>query len=84
MDKRLTERGNNTRRNIYGFIVKFFIKNGYAPSVREICEGVGLKSTSSVYSHLMTLERERKIEVKDRSPRAIKVIGYGFVKKAEG
>ena len=36
------------QKNILNFINIFIEKNGYAPSVREICEGVSLKSTSTV------------------------------------
>ena len=74
---------HDTRYKVYDFLVDFITQNNYAPSIREICEGVGLKSTSSVYSHLMALEREGKIEVKDRSPRAIKLLGFDFVKRNE-
>lgn len=74
---------HETRYKVYDFLVDFFIKNGYAPSVREICRGVGLKSTSSVYSHLLALEDEGKIEIKGNMTRAIKLIGYKFVKEME-
>ena len=74
---------HETRNKVYDFLVDFFIKNGYAPSVREICRGVGLKSTSSVYGHLLALEDEGKIEIKENMTRAIKLIGYKFVKEME-
>lgn len=57
--------------------------NGYAPSVREICTGTNLSSISSVYMHLLNLEDEGKIEMKRQSARAIKVIGFQFVKMEE-
>ena len=72
---------HKTRNKVYDFFVDFFTQNGYAPSVREICSGVGLKSTSSAYSHLLTLEEEGKIEIKGNSSRAIKLVGYEFMKK---
>ena len=56
-------RGDRKDR-VYNFIVEFIKKNGYAPSVREICVGTNLNSTSNVYAHLMRLENEGKIEVK--------------------
>lgn len=68
------------RERVYNFIVEFIKKNGYAPSVREICVGTNLKSTASVYVHLLKLEDEGKIEMKKKSTRAIKVIGFQFVK----
>lgn len=71
------------RERVYNFIVEFIGKNGYAPSVREICSGVGLKSTSTVYGHLLALENEGKIEMKENVTRAIKLVGYEFVKKTK-
>lgn len=44
------------RERVYNFIVEFIKKNGYAPSIREICVGTDLSSTSSVYMHLLKLE----------------------------
>lgn len=72
-----------TREKVYNFLIKYVEKHGYAPSVREICEGVNLKSTSSVFSHLSKLEEEGKIEMRGNSPRAIKIIGYGYMKLDE-
>ena len=43
------------QKNILNFINIFIEKNGFAPSVREICEGVSLKSTSTVQYHLEKL-----------------------------
>lgn len=68
------------RERVYNFIVEFIKKNGYAPTVREICAGTDLSSTSSVYMHLLKLEDEGKIQMKKKSTRAIKVIGFQFVK----
>lgn len=71
------------RERVYNFIVEFVKENHYAPSIREICVGTDLSSTSSVYTHLLKLEDEGKIEVKRKSTRAIKVIGFQFVKMEE-
>lgn len=70
----------STRDKVYDFILEYIEKNGCAPSVREIAEEVGLKSTSSVAHHLSVLEEEGKIEIKGNSSRAIKLVGYKFVK----
>lgn len=70
-----------TRQKVYDYLIEYIKEHGYAPSVREIAEGVGLRSSSSAYNHLSKLEEERKIEMRGNSPRAIKVIGYEFVKK---
>ena len=80
MDKKLTEQGKNTRECVYQFIVKYIFDNGFAPTVREICKAINLKSTSSVYAHLVRLETEGRIKTKPYSPRAIKVIGYEYIK----
>ena len=53
------------QEEILNYIKKEILKKGYPPAVREICEAVNLKSTSSVHSHLETLEKPRAIEVMD-------------------
>ena len=81
----VTEKGElgmtDRQQQIYDFIVAYIEENLYPPSVREIGDGVGLYSTSSVYEHLKTLENKGYIEIKENSPRAIKVKGYKFVKE---
>lgn len=72
---------SKTTQKVYQYLVKYITKYGYAPTVRDICVGVGLKSTSSVYCQLRKLEEEGKIKMRGNSSRAIKVIGYEFVKK---
>lgn len=73
--------GYGTTEKVYDFLLEYIDKNGFAPSVREIGEEVGLKSTSSVVYHLSTLEEEGRIEVRENSPRAIKVVGYNYTKE---
>lgn len=80
MDKQLREKGNNTRHSIYGFIVEFITSNGYSPSIREIAEGTGIKSTSTVRDQLYMLERLGKIHTQGFKPRTISVVGYGYRK----
>lgn len=80
MCKQLTEQGNNTRRSIYGFIVDFITTNGYSPSIREIAEGTGIKSTSTVRDQLYMLERLGKIHTQESKPRTISVVGYAYRK----
>lgn len=83
MNKELEVSGSKTRQKVLDFLIQFFKENGYAPSIREICDGVNLSSTSSVYSHLMTLERMGKINIEPNKTRAIKIIGYDFVKETK-
>lgn len=52
--------------------------HGYPPSVREICEAVNLKSTSSVHSHLETLEKNGYIRRDPTKPRAIEIMDDTF------
>ena len=74
MDKKLKEHGNELRERICQFITECTDTHLYAPTIREIGASVGLKSSSSVYSHLTQLEIEGRIETKPYCPRAIKVI----------
>ena len=54
-------RRNNTKDKIYDFIEMYYAKNGLPPSIREICAGVGLKSTGTVKVHLDRLFEEGRI-----------------------
>lgn len=49
-------------------------KYGYPPSVREICDAVGLSSTSTVHSHMNKLEKLGYIKRDPSKPRAIEVL----------
>ena len=64
------------RERVYKFIVEFIKKNGYSPSVREICDGTGLSSTSSVYNHLVILKMMGKIDMKENTSRSIRLVEY--------
>lgn len=59
---------------ILEFIKEQLTLKGYPPSVREICEAVGLKSTSTVHSHLNKLEKQGYIRKDPTKPRAIEVL----------
>lgn len=74
MDKELKEHGKELRERICQFIADYTATHLYAPAVREIGDGVGLKSSASVYRHLSKLEIEGRIEVKPYCPRAIRVV----------
>lgn len=50
------------RERICQFITEYTDTHSYAPTIREICASVGLKSSSSVHSHLTQLEIEGRIE----------------------
>lgn len=59
---------------VYMNIVNFQRENGYSPTVRELCEMVGVSSTSTIVSHLKSLEQSGFIRRKECSPRAIEVL----------
>lgn len=80
MNKDTEKQGIESRKRIYNFLIKYIAENGYVPSIREICKAVGLNSTSTVYKHLLVLEDMGKIEMKKKSTRAIKIVGYECMK----
>lgn len=63
---------------IYEFIKDSIIAKGYPPTVRDICDAVHLKSTSSVHSHLNTLEEKGYIRRDPALPRAIEILDDNF------
>lgn len=63
---------------ILDFIKEEQLSKGYPPSVREICEAVGLKSTSSVHAHLETLEKNGYIRRDSTKQRAIEIVDDEF------
>ncbi|WP_310602706.1 transcriptional repressor LexA [Anaerosporobacter sp.] len=66
------------QKEILEYIKSQIINKGYPPAVREICEAVKLKSTSSVHSHLETLEKNGYIRRDPTKPRAIEIVDDGF------
>ena len=60
------------------YIKEEILKRGYPPAVREICEAVNLRSTSSVHSHLETLEKNGYIRRDPTKPRAIEICDDNF------
>lgn len=63
---------------ILEYIKSQILEKGYPPAVREICKAVNLKSTSSVHSHLETLEKNGYIRRDPTKPRAIEIIDDTF------
>lgn len=64
----------NRQDEIFEFIVESARRNGYAPSIREICQALGLRSTSTVHYHLTALAKRGLIEWEDGKNRAIRVV----------
>ena len=65
----------DTQEKILAFIKQEVREKGYPPSVREICEAVSLKSTSTVHGHLQRLEKKGLLHRDEMKPRAIEVLG---------
>lgn len=74
--------GNGTitekQSEILEYIKAQILERGFPPAVREICEAVHLKSTSSVHSHLETLEKNGYIRRDQTKPRAIEILDDAF------
>ena len=66
----LTERESH----VLNIILDYVKENGYAPSVRDICQIIGLSSPSTVHKYLKNLESKGFVERKGNSPRALKVL----------
>lgn len=76
---------NNVKKDkqteIYEFIRKQILEKGYPPSVREICKGVGLSSTSTVHGHLERLEKKGLIKRDSTKPRTIELLKEPIMKR---
>lgn len=66
------------QKEILEFIKDEILSKGYPPSVREICDAVSLRSTSSVHAHLATLENAGYIRRDPTKPRAIEILDDEF------
>ncbi len=66
------------QQEILEYIKDCILKKGYPPAVREICEAVHLRSTSSVHAHLETLERNGYIRKDPTKPRTIEIVDDTF------
>ena len=73
-----TGKMTDKQREILEYMKEQILAKGYPPSVREICTAVGLKSTSSVHSHLETLEKNGYIRRDPTKPRAIEIVDDSF------
>ena len=66
------------QQEILEYIKSQILERGFPPAVRDICEAVHLKSTSSVHSHLETLEKNGYIRSDPTKPRAIEILDESF------
>lgn len=85
MNRSEMSKGQSVRERIIAAVVEYIQVHGYAPTTREIGTLVGLKSSSSVYTHMQKLIDEGKLEsdTEWRNPRALRVPGYRFVEEME-
>lgn len=68
---------------IYEYLKNYTETKGYPPSVREICEAVSLKSTSTVHGHLKRLEKKGLIKRDPTKPRALEIVELNASNKRE-
>ena len=73
-DRKITAK----HEEILNYIKNEILERGFPPAVREICQAVGLKSTSSVHSHLESLEKNGYIRRDPTKPRAIEILDDSF------
>ena len=66
---------------IYEFLKIYTENKGYPPSVREICEAVNLRSTSTVHGHLKRLEKKGLIKRDPTKPRALEIVELNSTKR---
>ena len=71
----------NKQSEIYNFLKEYTENKGYPPSVREICDAVSLKSTSTVHGHLQRLEKKGLIKRDPTKPRALEIVELSTPKK---
>ena len=72
---------NNKQTEIYNYLKQYTEAKGYPPSVREICEAVSLRSTSTVHGHLKRLEKKGLIKRDPTKPRALEITELNENKK---
>ena len=74
---------NEREKSILAYIETQVRKEGYPPSVREICKAVGLSSTATVHTYLNKLKEKRYIAKENQKGRTLKVIKGGKYKNQE-
>lgn len=69
-------------QKVFNCIAEYIKEHNYPPSIRELCELTGIKSTSSVHRYVCDLIQKGKIETDSKigTSRALRVVGYEFRK----
>lgn len=72
-----------SRQNVLNAIIDYITEHQYPPSVRDICDMTGLRSTATVHRHIEKLLKDGFLETDCGigTPRALRVCGYKFVKE---
>lgn len=70
-------RTSNKQQEILDYLTCFISENGHGPSIREICDAVGLKSTATVHYHLSKLKELGKIDMDEMKKRTISLPNSG-------
>lgn len=72
------------QRQILDFIAQYIQQNGYAPTLQEIANAIGVSSLATVHEHLQALERKKVIKRFDGQVRGIELMDRTFLSNAEG
>lgn len=78
-------KGSIMKEKVFSAIVEYIEEHKYPPSMRDLCDLTGLKSTSNVYRYVHILMDEGRIESDHEfgTPRALRVVGYEYQKIKE-
>lgn len=77
----MTDVKPDKQKEVYEFLKQYTESKGYPPSVREICEAVELRSTSTVHGHLKRLEKKGLIKRDPTKPRALEIAEFSSIRK---
>lgn len=61
----------NRQRAVYTFIEDFILEHGYSPSIRDICAGLNMRSTSTAHTHVANLEAKGYLKKQDKTNRSL-------------
>lgn len=77
------QKGEERLKEAMAFIIRYQRKNGYPPNVRDLCEGVGIKSPSHAHKILDQLEQRDLIAREENKSRAVRILdaAYEFLGK---
>lgn len=78
-EKNMKEQKISQTERVLNFIAEFTKKNSYPPSVREMCQGLGISSTATIVYHLKKLEEQGKLSREKSRNRAIEVSGVSML-----